>query len=97
MEPAETPNDELMGIDELARMLGIKPDTVRWYLSQTPERIPPRVKWSRKPLWSRAIVTAWIAARNGADELAKRFAPPPDALERPKRVAQRGRPRNVRL
>lgn len=97
METEATPGDDLMGIDELAHMLGIKPHTVRWYLSQTPERVPPRVTWSSKPQWSRAIVMAWIAARNGATELARRFAPPSDALERPKRVAQRGRPRNVRL
>lgn len=92
---AATPNNDLMNIVELADLLGVKPDTVRWYLSQTPERVPPRVVWSRKPLWSRAVVTAWIAARNGADELARRLAPPPNALERPPRVAKRGRPRRA--
>jgi hypothetical protein len=96
MSTAATPNDDLMTIDELARLLGLKPESVRWYLCQSPERVPPRVTWSRKPLWSRAIVSAWLAARNGADELAKRLKPASKALEQPPRVAKRGRPRQAR-
>jgi hypothetical protein len=85
---------DMMDAAELAALIGLKTDSVRWYLSQRPERLPPRVKWSRKPLWSRAVVTAWLAARDGMAELQAPRASP--TVERAPRASPRGRPRNVR-
>ena len=87
---------DMMDADELGRLLGLKRETVRWYLSQCPERLPPRVEWLRKPMFSRAVVEAWLAARDGMAELKTRFAPP--SVERPPRAARKprvGRPRSV--
>lgn len=86
--------EEMMSADELGQLLGLKRETVRWYLSQCPDRLPPRVGWLRKPMFSRAVVTAWIAARDGMAELKTRFAPP--SIERAPRQARPGRPRRVR-
>jgi hypothetical protein len=88
-------NGELLSVAELAVMLGLKPETVRWYSSQWPDRLPPRVQWSKKPMWDRVVVQAWMSARNGSETVAKplQVAPPP--VERPPRVVKVGRPRRL--
>jgi hypothetical protein len=85
---------EMMDLDELAVMLGLKRESVRWYLCQKPERLPPRVAWLRKPMFSRAVVTAWLAARDGMAELKARLAPPSGPVSAPAEV-RRGRPRRA--
>lgn len=87
----------LLDKEALAQLLGIKPETVRHYSTQFPGRVPPRVKWCKKPLWDRAVVMRWLAERNGGNDM-----PPivpaasthqPDPLELPRRVPRVGRPR----
>lgn len=67
---------ELMDINELAALLGLKRESIRWYLCQKPERLPPRVSRviSRKPMFSRAVVAAWMANRDGMAELEARLS-----------------------
>lgn len=86
---------DVMDAKELAALIGLKPDSIRWYLSQRPERLPPRVAYSRKPLWSRAVVLQWLASRDGMQELQARLKPLDKPVERPPRVAKVGRPRRV--
>jgi hypothetical protein len=90
-------DDSLLDKEALALLLGIKAETVRFYSTQYPGRVPPRVTWSKKPLWDRAVVARWLAERNGTKE-----NPPivieevkPEPVERPRRVPRTGRPRNA--
>lgn len=82
---------EMMDMDELAAMIGLKTASVRWYLCHKPERLPPRVAFVRKPMFSRAVVAAWLAHRDGMAELQARIATPPSM---PAEV-RRGRPRRA--
>jgi hypothetical protein len=90
-------NGELLDASELALLLGYGVETVKRYSTQWPDRLPPRISWSKKPMWARAVVNAWIAARNGSELLlpTPKVAAPP--VERPPRVVRAGRPRRVDL
>lgn len=83
-------SEMLMDSDELAALLGLAATTVRWYSTQMPDRLPPRVKGFKKPVWSRKTVASWIESREEEKPQAK-------PLVRPKRVAQNGRPRRATL
>lgn len=85
---------DLLTYSDLAELMGLAPETVRWYSTQQPHRLPPRVKWGKKPLWKRSVVLAWIAKRDGSDT-----TPPPKAvpLERAPRKTAVGRPRRPSL
>lgn len=94
-------DDALMGVVELSKLVGLAPATVRWYSSQMPERLPPRTKFSKKPLWSRKVVARWIERRDGTAEMEQQ---PPDVersiarpVARPRRAAQKGRPRRASI
>jgi predicted transcriptional regulator len=86
----------VMTVEEVARLMGIKPASVEWYLSQKPEMVPPRAEWTHRRLFERAVVKDWMKARSGANELKKRLASKPEPVEnfeRPPRVVRNGRPR----
>jgi hypothetical protein len=55
----------LLTASDLGALLGLAPETVRWYSTQSPDRLPPRVTWSKRPLWLRSVVNAWIEERSG--------------------------------
>jgi hypothetical protein len=87
-------DESLLDKDALALLLGMKPETVRYYSTQYPGRVPPRVTWSKKPLWDRAVVLRWIAERNGAADFPPIVAAPKvEPVERPPRKPRVGRPR----
>lgn len=88
-------NGELLNVAELAVMMGLSAETVRWYSSQNPDRLPPRVQWSKKPLWDRRVVRMWLEVRSGmvAQLAIPEAAPVP--VERPPRVVKAGRPRRA--
>lgn len=82
--------DRLIGVDELAEMIGRKPATIRADLSRSPERLPPRVlldgRKRQRPQWKRSTVAHWLAKQNeGSARVAEAEAPP----------AKPGRPRNA--
>lgn len=89
-------DESLLDKVALAALLGIKPETVRFYSTQYPGRVPPRVKWSKKPLWDRAVVMRWLAERNGTAEnppIVLTQEAKPEPIERPRRAPRIGRPR----
>ena len=56
--------ENLLNIAELAEILGIAENTVRWSICHKPERLPPivRLPGARGPRWRPGDVQKWIAA-----------------------------------
>ncbi len=56
-------NDRLIGINELAAMIGLSPKTVRVEVTRRPHVLPPRVIFpgGRRVLWRLIDVTKWMA------------------------------------
>lgn len=54
--------DELIGVDQLAPLLGMKVSTVKADVSRRPQVLPPRVVFpgSRRVLWLRSVVDKWV-------------------------------------
>jgi hypothetical protein len=95
-------DDDLLTAAQLGVMLGLAPETVRWYSTQHPARLPPRVTWCKKPLWARKVVEAWIHDRDGStatndvlerSAYERRLKRNQDGIERPPRKPRTGRPR----
>lgn len=53
---------EYLGTDEIAALLGVKPQTVRDYAYRGDMPEPDR-HFGRSPVWTRETVDAWIASR----------------------------------
>lgn len=84
-------DNSLLDKFELAALLGLKAETVCYYSRNYPHRVPPRVSWSKKPQWNRAVVERWIAERSGQkDNPALEPKAKPETVK-PKRAP--GRPR----
>ena len=68
--------EELIGIDKLAPMLGLKVATVKADVSRRPHVLPPRVIFpgSRRVLWLRSAVEKWVRERVAADPSLRRRA-----------------------
>ena len=58
-----TPPLGMLDVDGLAKLLGYSPLTIRRYAAVTPWKLPPRVIWQGKMLWSINVVDAWLAQR----------------------------------
>lgn len=78
--------ESLLTAADLGVLLGLATETVRWYSTRKPLRLPPRVTWSTRPLWSRIVVTAWIEERSGMKERLEFEHARPE-------LKRRGRPR----
>lgn len=106
-EHAEVRSTEgLLTCDDLAKLLGFTPGTVRDYSTRHPDRLPPRVEWSSTPLFDPEIAAKWKHERDGSlplDEQIRRAREAvearqkkkTDAAERPPRSTV-GRPRKHR-
>lgn len=55
-------DDKTLDCAELARMLGMRAQTVRNCASQHPDRLPPRIAHLSKPLWRVSDVRPWMDA-----------------------------------
>lgn len=55
-------NDDLLTVEEVAAMLGLKASTLRRDVTRRPETLPPRVVFpnSRRVRFRRGDVTKWI-------------------------------------
>jgi predicted DNA-binding transcriptional regulator AlpA len=71
---------------QLAVLLGLAVETVRIYTYKKPDRLPPRVTWSTRPLWSRAVVAEWIEERNGRKDVIVKIDRPPVKKGRPRKI-----------
>jgi predicted site-specific integrase-resolvase len=60
-----TPHEPLIGIDELARWLGFKPDTVRKWAAAGPAsgRIPPMLRVAGEYKFRPEDVRAWLESK----------------------------------
>jgi predicted DNA-binding transcriptional regulator AlpA len=59
-------NDELLDTTAVAELLGLKPDTVRWYHKKKARgtMLPPADQFfGRSPVWKRSTIEEWDAAR----------------------------------
>ena len=56
---------ETLFLEDIARLIGKTPKTVRYDMCRHPERIPPsfRMPGSRKPIWLRSTVEAFLRAQ----------------------------------
>lgn len=91
-------NGELWTAKQVGAVMGLSAETVRWYSTQYPERVPPRIGWGSRVLWDSDVVTAWLEARRGSAKIiAAPLAKTPPPIERPPRVVKAGRPRRVDL
>lgn len=88
-------NGELLTVAELAKLMGLSGNTVRIYSTQWPERLPPRVSWSSKPLWDRHVARLWLEVRSGMVATVEPQRDPAPNVERPPRVVKAGRPRRA--
>lgn len=57
--------EELIGVEELAPMLGLTVATVKADVSRRPHVLPPRVMFpgSRRVRWLRSTVERWVRER----------------------------------
>lgn len=55
---------DLLGVAELAALLGVQRVTVSGYVSRGVVLPPPAVRLACGPIWHRADIEAWIAARD---------------------------------
>lgn len=64
MEKEKQQLENLLNIAELAEILGIAENTVRWSICHRPERLPPMVRLpgARGPRWRIVDIQKWIAA-----------------------------------
>jgi predicted DNA-binding transcriptional regulator AlpA len=77
---------DLLDVESLAALLGLKPSTVARYTTAEPHRLPPRIKWSTKRLWRRSVVEQWMAEREStieSEEPKKRGAGRPRHVDKP--------------
>ena len=56
-------NDRLIGVAELAAMIGLSPTTIKSDVTRRPHVLPPRVIFpgGRRVLWRLIDVTKWMA------------------------------------
>jgi hypothetical protein len=80
--------EALLTVADLGALLGLAPETVRWYSTQSPDRLPPRVTWSKRPLWMRVVVNAWIEEHSGMKQRLEVEKARPE-------LKRKGRPRRV--
>jgi predicted transcriptional regulator len=91
--------DRLIGVEELAEMIGRKPATIRSDLCRSPERLPPRVlldgRKRQRPQWKQSTVARWLAEQRegGNAALAREIGPGPAPAAQ--KNARPGRPRNA--
>lgn len=53
-----------LDVEQLADTLKLTARTVRLNLSRAPERLPPRVRNSRRPIWRVVDVENWLAGQS---------------------------------
>lgn len=58
-----TPPRGMVDVRGLSEMLGLSAATIRRNSSISPWKLPPRVIWPGKMLWSISVVDAWLAQR----------------------------------
>lgn len=97
----------LLTKNDLAKLLGFTESTVADYSTRHPDRLPPRVAWSKTPRWEPRVVAKWKHERDGSVSLdeqirkareaveARQKKQQSDAAERPPRSTG-GRPRKHR-
>ena len=58
-------SEELIGVEQLAPMLGLTVKTVKADVSRRPHVLPPRVVFpgSRRVRWMRSVVEKWVRDR----------------------------------
>ena len=67
----ETVSDTLMTTDQLARMLGVDPSSVRRWRTSTPVQGPPFIRMSDRVVkYRRADVDRWLDSRRVDPEVA---------------------------
>lgn len=78
---------------ELAAYLGLSPKTVKIYMSQTPDRLPPRAATTEAGVrWLPDVVRSW-AARQPAPATTPKGGRPRNEIKPPrKRAAPRSKP-----
>lgn len=59
--------EDLLDTDAVAEMLGLKPETVRWYSKHRARRQPPFPEpcryYGRTPVWDREAIRSWSDGR----------------------------------
>lgn len=55
----------VVGIAEVAAMAGVKPKTVSGYVARGVVLPEPLARLACGPVWDRAVIEAWVAARDG--------------------------------
>ncbi len=81
--------------DELARILGMSPRTVKSYEHRKPEELPPAVKVGRRRVYLRETVHAFLLERQGVGGKPVPSQPPQANTAAAPRA--RGRPRKTEV
>ena len=61
---------ELLGRDELAKLIGVAPQTISTNLSRRPWDLPPYIKIGAKTFWRPETVDAWCKSKEVCHEEA---------------------------